>query len=62
MPQDENGKMKKGDTDYTETWAAMEQAQKLGKTRAIGVSNFSKGELERLLESSRTVPAVHQMG
>lgn len=32
-----------------------------GKTRAIGVSNFSKKEIERVLDNASTVPAVHQM-
>ncbi|KAJ5509172.1 hypothetical protein N7527_011315 [Penicillium freii] len=40
---------------------AMEDVIKSGKVKAIGVSNFSKGEIETLLEKTGTVPAVHQM-
>ena len=32
-----------------------------GKTKAIGVSNFSKAESERLLKEARIPPAVHQL-
>lgn len=39
----------------------MEQPVKTGKVKAIGVSNFSKGELETLIRECSVVPAVHQM-
>lgn len=39
----------------------MEKAMKTGKTRAIGISNFSRAELERLLENTSVVPAAHQL-
>jgi alcohol dehydrogenase (NADP+) len=39
----------------------MEAVFKKGKAKAIGVSNFSKAELERLLANSEVVPAAHQM-
>ena len=39
----------------------MEKLVEKGKCRAIGISNFSKAEIERLLSQSSTVPAVHQM-
>ncbi|CAK7242756.1 MAG: hypothetical protein STHCBS139747_004255 [Sporothrix thermara] len=48
--------------DYVDTYRAMEALVPKGKTRAIGICNFSRAELERLLSSpSATVPAVHQM-
>ena len=50
-----------GDADYVDTWKAMEKTLKSGKTKAIGIANFSKAELERLLAESSVVPAVHQM-
>jgi alcohol dehydrogenase (NADP+) len=61
FPKDDNGKTKTGDTDYVDTYKAMEKCMQSGKTRAIGVSNFSKAELERLLKEASVVPAVHQM-
>lgn len=39
----------------------MEAQLKTGKVKAIGISNFSKKEVERVLENASTVPAVHQM-
>ena len=54
-------KFKVGDTDYIDTWKAMEATLKSGKTKAIGISNFSKAELERLLSNCEVVPAVHQI-
>ena len=39
----------------------MEKAFKNGKARAIGISNFSRSELERLLKETSVVPAAHQM-
>ncbi|OCL10912.1 Aldo/keto reductase [Glonium stellatum] len=61
MPKDDNGKIQTGDTDYVDTYKAMEKCLKSGKTKAIGVSNFSKAELERLLAETSVVPAVHQL-
>ena len=39
----------------------MEACQKSGKAKAIGVSNFSKAEMERLLKESSIPPAAHQI-
>ena len=60
FPKDADGKTKPGDADYVATYKAMEKCLQSGKTRAIGVSNFSKAELERLIKEADVVPAVHQ--
>ena len=60
-PKDASGKIETGDADYVDTWRAMEACQKAGKTRAIGVSNFSRAELDRLLSHASIVPAAHQL-
>lgn len=44
-----------------QTYKAMEKVLKSGKTKAIGISNFSRAELERLLKETSVVPAVHQL-
>ena len=64
------------DIPYTETWRAMEECVKLGLVRNIGMSSiyfslslsqsgltidFSKKEVETLLESCKIRPAVHQL-
>jgi alcohol dehydrogenase (NADP+) len=61
FPKDSNGKVITGDSDYVDTYKAMEKCMKAGKTKAIGVSNFSKAELERLIKETNVVPAVHQI-
>jgi alcohol dehydrogenase (NADP+) len=48
-------------TNFPQTWRAMEKLVEKGKCRAIGISNFSKAEIERLLSKSSTVPAAHQI-
>ncbi|KAL1306766.1 hypothetical protein AAFC00_005429 [Neodothiora populina] len=57
----ENGKTKVGETDFVDTYKAMEKVFKSGKAKAIGVSNFSLAELERLIKETSVVPAVHQI-
>lgn len=45
----------------SESWQAMEEAQKAGKIRAIGVSNFRKHHLDALLENADVILAVNQI-
>ncbi|EME77366.1 uncharacterized protein MYCFIDRAFT_191497 [Pseudocercospora fijiensis CIRAD86] len=47
--------------DYVDCWKAMEELLKTGRVKAIGMSNFSKEEMETILEKGSVVPAVHQM-
>ncbi|KAJ3309552.1 hypothetical protein HDV04_005935 [Boothiomyces sp. JEL0838] len=44
-----------------QTWKAMESLVDQGKTRAIGVSNFTIDQLKVLLPSCRIKPAVNQV-
>ena len=46
---------------YSESWLALEQIRDEGKTRSIGVSNFHRPHLERIISDSGTVPAVDQI-
>lgn len=46
---------------YVESWLAMEQIRDDGKSRSIGVSNFHRPHLERIIAESGTVPAVDQV-
>ncbi|AZS89456.1 aldo/keto reductase [Streptomyces griseoviridis] len=50
-----------GRGDFVETWKALEEIYRSGRTKAIGVSNFQPHHLRRLLESSDVVPAVNQI-
>ncbi|KAJ4710184.1 NADPH-dependent codeinone reductase-like protein [Melia azedarach] len=47
--------------DYEAVWEAMEECQKLGLTKSIGVSNFSCKKLETLLVTAKIPPAVNQV-
>ena len=44
-----------------EVWRALEDAQKAGKIRVIGVSNFLKDDLENLLSDCHVKPMVNQI-
>lgn len=67
--------LKRLDTDYVdlylihwpvsnlrnETWRALTKLLEMGKTRAIGVSNFTIRHLDELLAQTDIVPAVNQI-
>ena len=46
---------------FLETWAAFQEAQKSGRIRGIGVSNFQPAHLEKLLAAGGAVPALNQV-
>lgn len=47
--------------DYYGTWRAMETALMMGKVRALGVSNFSRGRFTDLAAYGKVLPAVNQV-
>ncbi|MEZ0164772.1 aldo/keto reductase [Kineococcus sp. LSe6-4] len=47
--------------DYVETWQAFEEIKASGRVRTIGVSNFQKTHLRKLLDETGTVPTVNQV-
>jgi aldehyde reductase len=49
------------DVDYIDTWKAMEQVNKKGLTKSIGISNFNSKQIERLLKSAEIVPVTNQI-
>ena len=44
-----------------EVWRALEEAQRAGTVRTIGVSNFLRSDLEHLLEHAEMVPHANQL-
>ncbi|XP_078166115.1 D-galacturonate reductase-like [Carex rostrata] len=46
--------------DLKGVWEAIEECQKLGLPRSIGVSNFTTKKLEELLQFAKIPPAVNQ--
>ena len=61
FPVDGSGKAAFSDVDYVDTWKAMEEVNKKGLTKLIGISNFNKRQIERLLTSATVVPATNQV-
>ena len=49
------------DGDFVSTWQALIEAQKAGRTRSIGVSNFQPAHLDRIVEETGVVPVVNQV-
>ena len=49
------------DGDYVSTWKTLEEFQRDGRARSIGVSNFQVEHLERLAAEADVVPAVNQI-
>lgn len=46
---------------YVDTWKALIELQKRGRVRSIGVSNFTVEGLQRLIDETGVVPAIHQI-
>jgi len=46
---------------YAETWRAFVELRRQGRTRAIGVSNFTEQHLRRVIDDSGVVPAINQV-
>ena len=49
------------DGDFVSTWRALEEFQRDGRARSVGVSNFTVEQLARLLAETDVVPAVNQI-
>lgn len=47
--------------DVAKTWKQLEAAQRSGKARAIGISNFRKHQVENLLKTAGIKPVVNQI-
>lgn len=48
------------DIHYTDVWKEVEKIYEAGAAKAIGISNFNKYQIEKLLKVAKVVPAVHQ--
>ncbi|KAL7065310.1 hypothetical protein AAHC03_05834 [Spirometra sp. Aus1] len=49
------------DVPLEETWKGMEQLVEAGLVRSIGVSNFNRAQIDRLLANCKIPPAVNQI-
>ncbi|XP_072295186.1 aldo-keto reductase family 1 member A1-B [Eucyclogobius newberryi] len=61
FPRAEDGALIYDDTDYKETWAAMEKLVEKGLVRAIGLSNFNSRQMDDIRAVATILPAVLQV-
>lgn len=47
--------------NYVDTWRALIDAQRNGKARSIGVSNFNQEHLQRLIDETGVAPVLNQI-
>uniref|UniRef100_T1P7I4 Aldo/keto reductase n=1 Tax=Musca domestica TaxID=7370 RepID=T1P7I4_MUSDO len=61
FPVDAEGKTAFSDADYVDTWKEMEKLVQDGLVKSIGVSNFNKNQIERILAVATIPPATNQV-
>lgn len=61
FPVDENGKIISSDTDIMDAWRVLEDLRAEGLIRHLGVSNFNRAQIDRLLSLARDPPEVIQV-
>lgn len=60
FPKDDKENILFSYVDFVDTWKEMEKAVDDGLTKSIGISNFNKNQMEKLLSDCRITPAVNQ--
>ncbi|XP_018579931.1 aldo-keto reductase family 1 member C13-like [Anoplophora glabripennis] len=58
---DEDDRKEIDDVDHIKIWKKMEEQVHLGRTKTIGLSNFNKRQIERIITSARIKPACLQV-
>jgi len=61
LPMDKEGNFIASDVDFMETWRALEDAVTAGKVKSIGLSNFNKEQIERVINEGRIKPSNLQI-
>ncbi|KAK4882818.1 hypothetical protein RN001_006137 [Aquatica leii] len=49
------------DYDYVDTWKEIEKLYKKGYAKSIGISNFNKKQIDRILEVATIIPVTNQI-
>ena len=60
-PEDGNGFLSLEDLPLPDTWLALQECREQGLCHHIGVSNFSVGKLQHLIDRTGLVPSVNQV-
>ncbi|BES96974.1 unnamed protein product [Nesidiocoris tenuis] len=60
-PRDSKGQLILSDSDFTKTWKAMEECVKLGLAKSIGLSNFNRKQIQRILDIAEIKPVTNQV-
>lgn len=61
FPKDADDNLIFSNVDYTDTWSEMERLVDDGLVRNIGVSNFNRAQLDRVLAMARIRPVINQI-
>ncbi|XP_060524657.1 aldo-keto reductase family 1 member B1-like [Cylas formicarius] len=61
FPRDSEGNIVFSDVDYVDTWKALEKLVEKGLAKSIGLSNFNKKQIERVLAVAKIQPANLQV-
>ncbi|KAI2808808.1 Alcohol dehydrogenase [NADP(+)] [Blomia tropicalis] len=61
FPVDSDGSVIGGDVGFVEAYKALEELQKQGLVKSIGVSNFNISQLTRLMENTSVKPVTNQV-
>uniref|UniRef100_A0A1A9W0A2 NADP-dependent oxidoreductase domain-containing protein n=1 Tax=Glossina brevipalpis TaxID=37001 RepID=A0A1A9W0A2_9MUSC len=61
IPRDACGRIKFSDVDYVDTWKAMEKLVEEGATKSIGLMNFNKRQIDRILDACTIPPVINQV-
>lgn len=61
FPKNDDDSPALSNTDYVDTWKAMEALVEKGLVKNIGVSNFNSEQIERLLKSATIKPVTNQI-
>jgi diketogulonate reductase-like aldo/keto reductase len=51
----------KSDEDFQRAWKTMEEVKKAGKAKSIGVSNYTRSNLEATLKRATYPPVINQI-
>jgi len=60
-PLDFEGKLIYSNVDFTETWQGFEDVHKAGLAKSIGISNFNRIQIEKLLKTAKVKPVINQV-